>query len=251
MQLASLLALPLLVSCCHAWLFFSDDDDIQTATAVDRPIQQSCLDHISTSNCAFYTCFDQRLPCGREGYMLRHGAYYCNRMQGEKSNFDAAGQTFIDDAQRCMMTHIRPHYSTEYFDCHDFEHAAVANVTQCFIDNNFCGVFRDNAQAFHSLFAMRDLFNSGANKIWRAVLTLSTRCAREYFAASISNTNSQLSRHHSDLVESLSNTRDQLVESLADTHGDVMESLQETRDRIAGSFSSMLDSFTGSDSDEE
>lgn len=251
------LLLPLLLSSCEGFWFLSNDRT-QTATANDRPVDSTCLANIATGNCAFYTCFEQRLPCGREGYITRHGAYYCNRMAGAKSTFDAQGQAFLDNAQRCMMTRLREYYSKDYFDCHDMEHEAVANVTACFLENDFCTVFRANHQKFWNVFELRDLFSTGANKIWHAVMNLSVRCSQEFFSHSINNMNQQLHNTNNALMDSLSDTRDNLADHLSDardnladhlgdTHSSFMDSFRQTRDRVQGSISSLMETLTGSD----
>jgi len=145
----------------------------------------------------------------------------------------------------------------DYFDCHDMEHEAVANITACFLENDFCTVFRANHQKFWNVFELRDLFSTGANKIWQAVMNLSVRCSQQYFSHSMNNMNQHLQSTNNALLDSLSDTRDNLADTLsetrdnladqfADTHGSFMDTFRQTRDRVQGSINSLLDTLTSS-----
>ena len=149
------------------------------ATAQDRPINESCLALAEQGSCDFYTCFESRLPCGREGYMLRNGQYYCNKLNRNKSRFSPEGQQFLDDAQRCLTRSLKDMYERDFVDCHDLEHYAVQAIAPCFVDNGFCDIVEKDIEHFFDVYEFRDLFTRGAGKIWKTILNLGTRCGSE------------------------------------------------------------------------
>lgn len=169
-------ALCLCLSSVSARWFRSDPP---VATSGGRAIEQSCLALADQGSCDFYTCFERRLPCGRDWYILRTGLYYCNKIERQRLNFSPEGQQFLSDAQRCLTRSLKDLYQRDYVDCHDLEHDAVANITSCFTDNGFCNVFETDSQHFFDIYEIRDLFSRGAAKVWRQIVSLATNCGGE------------------------------------------------------------------------
>ncbi|XP_005101218.2 uncharacterized protein LOC101859417 [Aplysia californica] len=192
--------LALTVASCRAfWLSRGNP----TALAEGRAVEESCLALADEGSCEFYTCFENRLPCGRDWYMLRHGQYYCNKMQRLSSTFTDAGQAFLSDAQRCLTQALKPLYQRDNVDCHSLEHQAVAAITPCFIDNAFCSVFRDNTDQFARIYDVGDLFTRGAGKVWREIAALALRCTHEYIRDFSSETHSNVVSSVNGMVDAL------------------------------------------------
>ncbi|CAL1544247.1 unnamed protein product [Lymnaea stagnalis] len=173
MTLTPVIVFLMMVSVSWALLF---ERSSPIASADDRAIAESCLALADQGSCEFYSCFESRLPCGREWYMLRTGHYYCNKMQRQKPNFSLAGQRFIEDAQRCLTQSLKDEYRLDDIDCHTLEHQAVDSITPCFINNDFCNAFRTDAAQFFRVYEFSDLFTRGAGKIWRQIVNMAAQC---------------------------------------------------------------------------
>ncbi|KAH9503764.1 hypothetical protein Btru_066573 [Bulinus truncatus] len=187
---------------CNGFLFRPNAH----ASADGRAVEASCLELADAGSCDFYACFERRLPCGRSWYILKTGQYYCNKMQRRKPNFSAAGQRFIDDAQRCMTQFLKDTYRSDDVDCHSLEHRAIDSITPCFTDNGFCGILRHDSAELFNLFEFGDLFTRGAGKLWREIFSLAATCARE-----------TINEIASSAEEVVSNTVDSVVENLPPT----------------------------------
>jgi hypothetical protein len=166
-----------------------------------RAVEQSCLALADQGSCQFYTCFEARLPCGRDWYILRSGQYYCNKIQRERSRFSAAGQQFLDAAQLCLTRSLKSEYEREYVDCHDLEHAAVANITPCYTENGFCNLLDSDARNFISVYELRDLFTRGAAKVWREIASLAASCGRQALQEFSSNTGGAITNFFNSLSD--------------------------------------------------
>jgi hypothetical protein len=176
----------------------------RVASANGAAIDQNCLNLADQGSCEFYGCFEDRLGCGREWYIVRHGQYYCNKMQRLKENFNEAGQRFLEDAQRCMTQRLKNVYQRDMVDCHALEHSAVENTTACFTDNAFCSVFRDNSEHFMDIYEFSDMFTRSSGKLWRAVTALGTRCTAEYIRDLASDASSHIREGFNQISESVS-----------------------------------------------
>ncbi|GFS19013.1 stanniocalcin-like protein [Elysia marginata] len=173
------------------------------AQADGREVDEACLQHAQNGNCEFYTCFDNRLPCGDDYYMKKHGSYYCNKTTNNMHRFTAAGQQFLTDIKVCLMEPLQELYTRDFIDCHDLEHEAVAAIAPCFNEYNFCEVLRTNAEEFFRIYEVTDLFTRGAGKIWRAILRIATDCGSQYTR-----------QFSSDLSETLLNSANDFMNSL-------------------------------------
>ncbi|CAG5133686.1 unnamed protein product [Candidula unifasciata] len=159
--------------------------DPPVATSDGRAIDQSCLALADQGSCDFYSCFERRLPCGRDWYILKTGLYYCNKIERQKVSFSPEGQQFLSNAQRCLTQSLKDMYQRDYVDCHDLEHDAVANITRCF--TGFCDVFESDSEHFLEIYEIRDLFSRGAGKVWRQIVLLATRCGGDALREFTSN----------------------------------------------------------------
>ncbi|BFZ08226.1 hypothetical protein BsWGS_11265 [Bradybaena similaris] len=180
----------------------------EVATSDGRSINQSCLALADIGSCEFYSCFERRLPCGRDGYILRTGHYYCNKIERERGNFSPEGQQFLTEVQSCLTSALKEMYQREYVNCHDLEHHAVEAITPCFMDNEFCDVFETDSEHFLDIYEVRDLFTAGAAKVWRQIAALATNCGGE-----------ALTRFSANAREAASSAINNFFSSLSDRFG--------------------------------
>ncbi|KAK3767071.1 hypothetical protein RRG08_017946 [Elysia crispata] len=170
-----LLILAFFVNASFAYFF-----QIPVAQSQGREVEQSCLAHAQNGNCEFYNCFERRLPCGRNYYMVKHGHYYCNKIVAATPRFTSAGQEFLGNITQCLMEPLQEIYTRDSVNCHDLEHEAVAAIAPCFNQHNFCEVLRSDAEEFFRIYEFHDLFTRGATKLWRAMMTIAANCGNQY-----------------------------------------------------------------------
>lgn len=171
--------------------------------------------------------------------MEKTGGYYCRRMEANRGEFTAQGQQFLTDATRCMTQALKQYYQRDYMNCHDLEHAAVESVSQCFMDNAFCSVFRDNTRAFFSIYEFDDLFTRGSNKMWRLISTLGMTCTTEFIRQSVSDT-------HSNIADRVAATHQQIreqVEQRARDSGLSVSQIAESLNEAVQSMDGHLDNL--------
>lgn len=233
MGLLDLLGLTFLFVCSNAFFF---NNRIQTATSDGRQVDQTCLAKADAGDCGFYECFEQRLPCGRDGYMVRSAQYYCNKIEREKPSFSEEGQQFLDDSKRCMMQRLKEHYQREYTDCHDLEHDAVASITPCFVDYAFCHIFREESGKFFNIYESSDLFRPGAAKVWREMFSLASSCSTELAAQAGSAISQSLDSMVNTLSDAASTHGAAAVNTLNDVIDDMGDIANDARRRLADAF---------------
>jgi len=139
-----------------AWWFSDPEPTIRQAAA---GFDQSCLDAVATEgSCAFFDCFEQRFPCGEDFYVEKFGKKYCQRFAQATNNFNAIGQEFLVNSQRCIMGRIAEHYGNASVNCDRLDDLAIASTYPCYHDNGFCNVIDDNTAAFLDIFDFSDAF---------------------------------------------------------------------------------------------
>lgn len=52
-----------------------------TDTGLCLVVDSQCVAHGEAGRCDFYKCFEDRLPCGEQGYMIKYGQPYCARFE--------------------------------------------------------------------------------------------------------------------------------------------------------------------------
>jgi len=229
-MLRAVLIVPVLLVSCNAFLWWGREDT--TGTSDGRPVDNTCLAHADSGSCEFYSCFEQRLPCGRDWYMEKTGGYYCRRMMAKKSEFTPEGQQFLTDASRCMTQELKQYYTREYMNCHDLEHKAVESVSKCFMDNAFCSVFRENHGKFFDIYEFGDLFTRGSNKMWRLVSELGVGCTRQYIREQVADT-------HNDIAERVAETHQNIVDEVEQRARDSGISVSQLTESFNEAFQSM------------
>ncbi|GFO19596.1 stanniocalcin-like protein [Plakobranchus ocellatus] len=199
---AKLLILAVLANASYAFLFTRTTP---VAQAEGREVDETCLARAAEGDCEFYNCFEQRLPCGRDYYMLRQGHYYCNKMNTRKHLFTPAGQQFIENVQQCLMGPLQEIYTREFIDCHTLEHEAVAAIAPCFNEHNFCDTLETDSEEFFRVYEIGDLFTRGATKIWRAIFQIAGNCGTQMAREFTSDTSESLMSSINGFFSSLGN----------------------------------------------
>ncbi|XP_025088642.1 uncharacterized protein LOC112560798 [Pomacea canaliculata] len=163
------------------------------ATAKGKPVDSQCVAHGEAGRCDFYKCFEDRLPCGEQGYMIKYGQPYCARFERVYTAFSPQGQDFINGTSQCLTRGLLHLYRTDTVDCHRLSHDAFDLISSCYSANGFCDVVKENAAVFADVFQARHLFMHGALKIWKEIMEIIYQCNPDQihkfasFAIGISN----------------------------------------------------------------
>ncbi|KAK7450690.1 hypothetical protein BaRGS_00035364 [Batillaria attramentaria] len=160
------------VSPASGWFF----GRANTASADDKPVDPDCEAHGEAGRCEFYQCFEERFPCGKDGYMAKFGTPFCARFERVYGAFTPKGQEFVNGTARCLTRGLLQYYKQDKVDCHRLSHDAFDLVSSCYASNGFCDVAEENAAVFTDVFQPKYLFKSGALKIWKEIMELMYHC---------------------------------------------------------------------------
>ncbi len=142
------------------WLFlvrFSESHIVQATT----PVNQTCLNYGHAHDCRFYSCFEERFPCGSTYWMLNWGYKYCTRMQKSLLNFDKNGQELIQQISTCLTNRLikQGYYTLKKINCEQLRSAGQRIVHECYMTNAkiFCNAFQGkNLDCFFQLIDNED-----------------------------------------------------------------------------------------------
>lgn len=58
-------------------------------------------------DCSFYSrCLELEVPCGRKGYAVGYGLYYCNQFKTNSKRFSSQGQQWLRSTMLCLQTNL-------------------------------------------------------------------------------------------------------------------------------------------------
>lgn len=126
-----------------------------------KPINQSCLNFGHAHDCRFYSCFEERFPCGSTYWISKWGEKYCQRMKTYSIYFDKIGQEFLKKISNCLTTKLiqRRYYTLKNINCEQLRLAGQKIVHDCYMINAklFCQAFHEkNRDCFMELIDNED-----------------------------------------------------------------------------------------------
>ncbi|CAF0791651.1 unnamed protein product [Adineta steineri] len=121
-----------------------------------QPINQTCLNFGSDYDCQFYSCFEERFPCGSKYWMLKWGHKYCTRTQKSLLNFDKNGQKLLQQISNCLTNKLlkQRYYTLNKVNCEQLRLAGQRILHECYMLNSklFCNAFQGkNRDCFFQL----------------------------------------------------------------------------------------------------
>lgn len=124
-------------------------------------LNQTCLNYGQTNDCRFYSCFEERFPCGSTYWMLKWGHKYCSRMKKSLTNFDKTGQLLLEQISSCVTDKLvkQRYYSLNQINCEQLRLAGQRIVHECYLNNAklFCNAFQGkNRDCFSELIDPED-----------------------------------------------------------------------------------------------
>lgn len=125
------------------------------------PINQTCLNYGHAHDCHFYSCFEERFPCGPNYWISKWGHKYCLRMKSSLVNFDKTGQQLIEQISTCITDKLikQRYYTLNQINCDQLRIAGQRIVHECYMANAklFCSAFHGkNRDCFGELMDRED-----------------------------------------------------------------------------------------------
>lgn len=153
-----------------------DPDEIKQIAQKD--VLSDCLQQSTNGDCNFYTCIENRFPCGRDGYASRFGRYYCQRIKNNINSLNAGGRVWANATLKCQTQALKTLYQSAAQSCRAIYNAGFDAMHQCFIENKFCDINWDNRDAIWEIFDATDLNpgSTASRKMWGQVLKVSGSC---------------------------------------------------------------------------
>jgi hypothetical protein len=126
-----------------------------------KPMNQTCLNFGHVHDCRFYSCFEERFPCGSTYWILKWGYKYCTRMKKSSGNFDQIGQDLLKQISKCLTDKLiqQRFYTLKTVNCEQLRSAGQRIVHDCYMTNAklFCNAFKDkNRDCFMQLIDNED-----------------------------------------------------------------------------------------------
>ncbi len=126
-----------------------------------KSINKTCLNFGHAHDCRFYSCFEERFPCGSTYWMLKWGYKYCVRMKNSSVNFDKIGQEFLEQISLCLTNKLiqQRYYTLKNINCEQLRRAGQKIVHDCYMTNAklFCNAFHEkNRDCFMQLIDNED-----------------------------------------------------------------------------------------------
>jgi hypothetical protein len=143
-------------------------DEIQ-----DCPIPEP--DAIAGNERVFYTCAEDALGCGEDGYLLGYGARYAERFyQQTRPTMSLRGRLWIDDVLICLQDELRASIDTGS-SCAEVRTIAFDSHPDCYIEAGFCSLPLSDVVKVAATVDVIDWFSADAV---RQVITTAARCSR-------------------------------------------------------------------------
>ena len=124
-------------------------------------INQTCINYGQANDCRFYSCFEERFPCGSSFWMLKWGQKYCLKIQNSMKNFDETGRLLIERISACITEKLvkQRYYTMNQINCDQLRLAGQRIVHECYLNNAklFCNAFHGkNRDCFAELIDQED-----------------------------------------------------------------------------------------------
>ncbi|KAE9552024.1 hypothetical protein FO519_004787 [Halicephalobus sp. NKZ332] len=134
------------------------------------------------TNCNFYQCYENKMKCGSNGYLIAYGKKYCDRFNSTLSRFDPAGKQWVSCVRQCLINFLKPScntYPNNAFkdSCDKLKDAAFKSHVKCYTDCGFCNICKTNKLALIATYQFSDFFFSIA---WKQVEDTMKHCGGSF-----------------------------------------------------------------------
>jgi hypothetical protein len=119
----------------------------------------------AVDRCEFFKCFEERIPCGNNYWIMNWGYKYCIRYADPNfvQKFTKSGKKFLKYLNKCLPHALKKLYKSEkkQISCSSISKQAFKAQSQCYqnVESNFCKAFTENKSLFIKVLDKADMFN--------------------------------------------------------------------------------------------
>lgn len=103
-------------------------------TVTVKAAPRACIP--SSTSCEFYSCMEQRTPCGPRGYWKQLGLHYCQKFLFREDRFSEQAQAWLHESRLCLQE--RTKLVSKGLACSQVQSAAMDTHVSCYVDTGFC-----------------------------------------------------------------------------------------------------------------
>ncbi|KAK3577216.1 hypothetical protein CHS0354_030486 [Potamilus streckersoni] len=161
-------------------LFYTSDRKIRY-----KNVSPVCQTQALTGNCDFYRCFERRFPCGRDGYVVNHATYFCDKLKLNTQYFNDEAKAAINASNVCLISHFRSLYQGDSTTCETIKQTGIEAIVECNARNaarpDYCQLVRNNWDGYWRLFSARDMYKLArlSTRVWSSLIVQSFNCGSE------------------------------------------------------------------------
>jgi hypothetical protein len=90
----------------------------------------------SSFSCAFYTCMEKEVNCGKDGYLQKYGAQLCKDFLKFETRSEEL-KTWLTSTRICLQRKL---WEKRNAACEDLEDLAITDHLECYFENGYCNL---------------------------------------------------------------------------------------------------------------
>lgn len=106
-----------------------------------------------STSCDFYSCIEQKISCGSDGYFIGFGERFCRRFDKIFGKLSSQGKVWFTTARQCLTNKVIT--LDKGSSCHEIEEQAYSDHRPCYISSGYCDLSkRDKAKIIKVIFPL-------------------------------------------------------------------------------------------------
>lgn len=93
----------------------------------------------SSDSCEFYSCLENKMKCGKKGYLIKIGKKYCENFLKLDGNLSVDGEIWLDSTRACLQQKLLVNYQNGV-ECSQLKKITVNDHVDCYIQNGYCSL---------------------------------------------------------------------------------------------------------------
>ncbi len=115
----------------------------QVAECKEEVEFNACIDFLDSEGCAqcgYYSCLEEKVSCGDEGYLIDFVGKYCNRFTSVTyDRLSVFGKVWMDSVRECLIYNL----DKDYYDgesCESIEKRGIEDHIECYVNSGICSL---------------------------------------------------------------------------------------------------------------
>lgn len=106
-----------------------------------------------STSCDFYSCIEQEMSCGSDGYFIGFGERFCRRFDKIFGKLSPQGREWFMSARQCLTKKTLT--LDKASSCHEIEEQSYNDHRPCYISSGYCDLpTRDKAKIIKVVFPL-------------------------------------------------------------------------------------------------